>query len=109
MKLVRIVTFIIGLLTLGWQFMQIAQGKIKNLFLIPDIILGILLMMVALLNPEGKNVKWLITALGYACGVFATATFGGLTMGTYNFGAFTTTLGLLPCLGSIIWLIHKKE
>jgi peptidoglycan/LPS O-acetylase OafA/YrhL len=109
MKLVRILAFITGLLTLGWQIMQVAQGNAKNLFLIPDIILGIVLMVAAVLKPEGKNISWLIAALGYACGVFATATFGGLTMGTYDFGAFTTTVGLVPCLGSIVWLICNKK
>jgi peptidoglycan/LPS O-acetylase OafA/YrhL len=109
MKAIRILTFITGLLTLGWQIMQIAKGNAKNLFLIPDIILGIVLMVAAVLKPEGKNISWLIATLGYACGVFATATFGGLIMGTYDFGAFTTTVGLVPCLGSILWLIRKRK
>jgi peptidoglycan/LPS O-acetylase OafA/YrhL len=109
MKVVRILTFITGLLTLAWQVIQIINGKAQNVFLVADIILGILLIAVALMKPEPQKKSWLIAALGYACGVFATATFGGLTMGTYNFGALTTTLGLIPCLYSIIWLIYKHR
>jgi peptidoglycan/LPS O-acetylase OafA/YrhL len=109
MKAVRIIAFSTGLLTLVWQIMQIANGKGQNIFLIADIILAIVLMATALLKPEGKNVTWLIAALGFACGVFSTATFGGLTMDTYNFGAFTTTVGLLLCLACIIWFQYKKK
>jgi peptidoglycan/LPS O-acetylase OafA/YrhL len=109
MKVIRITTFLVGILTLVWQVVQVANGKAQNMFFVADIILGIALMATALLKPTDKNTIWLIAALGYACGVFATATFGGLTMRTYNFGAFTTTLGLIPCLGCIIWLIYNKK
>jgi peptidoglycan/LPS O-acetylase OafA/YrhL len=109
MKLVRILAFITGLLTLAWQVIQVVKGNGQNIFLVADIILGIALMVTALLKPTDKNISWLMAALGFACGVFATATFGALTMGTYNFGAFTTTVGLLPCLASLMWLIKKQK
>ncbi len=109
MKLVRILAFSVGLLTLVWQIVQITNGKGQNIFLIADIILGIVLMITAFLKPNHNNANWLIAALGFACGVFATATFGALTMGTYNFGAFTTTLGLVPCFISLLWLIRKQK
>lgn len=109
MKIVRVLTFITGFLTFAWQVLQVIQGNGKNLFLVPDIILGILLVAVAFLKPTVDNEKWLIAALSYACGVFATATFGGLVMDTYDFGAFTTTVGLVLCLLSIIWLIRKHK
>jgi hypothetical protein len=109
MKTVRIITFLVGLLTLVWQGMQVANGKAQNMFFIADIFLGAFLIASAILKPIEKNISWLMVALAYASGVFSTATFGGLTMGTYNFGAFTTTLGLIPCLGSIVWLISQKK
>jgi CDP-diglyceride synthetase len=109
MKIVRVIAFVTGLLTLAWQMIQIAKGNGQNIFLIADIILGMVLMATAWLKPNGKNTSWLIAALGYTCGVFATATFGALTMGTYNFGAFTTTAGLVPCLASLLWLIRNRK
>ncbi len=109
MKTVRIIAFLTGFLTLAWQVLQIVKGNGMNIFLIPDIILGIVLMITSFLKPIGSNVNWFIAALAYSCGVFATATFGGLLMNTYNFGAFTTTLGLVPCLFSIIWIIRKNK
>jgi peptidoglycan/LPS O-acetylase OafA/YrhL len=109
MKLVKILAFSTGLLTLVWQIMQVANGKGQNIFLIADIILGIALMVTASLKTNDKNTSWLNAALGFACGVFATATFGALTMSTYNFGAFTTTVGLVPCLASLVWLIRNQN
>jgi peptidoglycan/LPS O-acetylase OafA/YrhL len=109
MKLVRILAFSTGILTLVWQILQIVKGNGQNIFLIADIILSVLLMVTALLKPNAKNTSLLIIALGFACGVFATATFGGLTMGTYNFGAFTTTVGLAICLASLLWLIRNQK
>jgi peptidoglycan/LPS O-acetylase OafA/YrhL len=109
MKLVRILAFTTGLLTLAWQLIQLAKGNGQNIFLIADIILGFVLIVTALLKPNDKNISLLIAALGFACGVFATATFGALTMGAYNFGAFTTTAGLIPCFASLLWLIKKQK
>jgi peptidoglycan/LPS O-acetylase OafA/YrhL len=109
MKIVRILAFATGLLTLAWQVLQIVNGKGQNIFLIADIILSFALMATAFLKLSDRNISWLQAALGFSCGVFATATFGGLTMGTYNFGAFTTTVGLVVCFVSLVWLIRKQK
>jgi peptidoglycan/LPS O-acetylase OafA/YrhL len=109
MKLVRILVFSIGLLTLTWQLIEVIKGNIQNIFFIVDILLGIALIVTATLKPNAINTSWLNAALGFACGVFATATFGGLTMGTYNFGAFTTTVGLIPCLATLLWINRKQK
>jgi hypothetical protein len=94
----KVVAIIVGALTLAWQVLQIINGKAINMFLIADIILGIALIAAALKANTKNGEIYLLIAFAFSAGVFATATFGGLTMGTYNFGAATTTLALIPCL-----------
>lgn len=100
----RIIGFIIGLLTLLWQVMQIAQGNFQNLFFIPDIMLGAALISASLVRTNRNGVLYLLLAYAFSVGVFGTATFGGLLTGTYDFGAFTTTVALVPCIIFIVLL-----
>ncbi len=100
----RIIAFAIGLLTLLWQVMKIAQGNFQNLFFIPDIILGIALIAASLVKINNNGVLYLLLAYVFSVGVFGTATFGGLLTGTYDFGAFTTTVALIPCIIFIVLL-----
>ncbi len=97
-RLGRFFAFIIGLLTLLWQVIQVANGNFKNLFFTPDILLGLGLILASLVRPRIKAILALIIAYAFSSGVFATATFGGLLVGSYDFGAFTTTLALIPCI-----------
>jgi hypothetical protein len=102
LKTARIIGFITGLLTLAWQVIQIMNGKGENIFLVADIILGIFLIISSLVNETKNGSLYLLLAYTYSAGVFSVATFGNLTIGTYNFGAFTTTLGLVP---SVIFMV----
>ncbi len=95
-RIARIFAFIIGTLTLIWQLVQIVTGNAINQFLIPDLLLGIALVGASFLTPTQRGVSLLLAAFGFTAGVFAVATFGGLLTQTYDFGAFTTTIGLIP-------------
>ncbi len=94
----KIIGAIIGLLTIAWQIMQIVNGKAFNMFLIADFILGIALILAAISKVKKNQPLYLLMAFMFSAGVFATATFGGLMTNTYNFGAITTTLALIPCV-----------
>ena len=97
-RLGRVFAFVIGLLTAVWQVMQVANGNFRNLFFTPDILLGVGLILASLVKPGNNAILALIIAYAFSSGVFATATFGGLLVGSYDFGAFTTTLALIPCI-----------
>ncbi len=112
-RLARSFAFLIGSLTLVWQAWEVSQGRLFNQFLVADIILGILLMVAAGLPNRFNSVLTMLIAYAYSCGVFMVATTGGLLLSTYDFGAFTTTLGLIPCSVFTIllshWLIQKAS
>ena len=103
----RTFAFIIGSLTVLWQIMQVVEGNFRNLFFPTDLILGAALMITALLKPTIKNQLLLLAAYAFSVGVFATATLGGMLVGSYNFGAFTTTIALVPC--SIFLVLLAKN
>ncbi|MEM7575452.1 MAG: hypothetical protein AAF433_21290 [Bacteroidota bacterium] len=102
----RILAILIGSLTLLYQVMEIANGNALNFFLVGDIILGIVLIAAAFTQPVARRPLYLLTAFAYTSGVFMIATFGGLVVGTYDFGAFTTTVGLIPALAMVVLLLR---
>ncbi|MDX2061858.1 MAG: hypothetical protein SFY70_02235 [Bacteroidia bacterium] len=107
--LARIFGGIIGGLTLAWQGWQVALGEAQNFFFIPDVLLGIFLVVASLRNESPRAVAGLLWAYGYTTGVFATATFGGLLMGTYDFGAATTSVGLVPSICFSVLLAQQRS
>lgn len=96
-KLARVFAFLVGGLTLVWQGWEVISGRLFNQFLIADIILGIFLIAAAMLPNRFHSALAMLVAYAYSGGVFVVATTGGLLLSKYNFGAFTTTLGLISC------------
>lgn len=103
-KTARIFAFVIGSLTVLWQVLQVVDGNFRNLFFPSDLLLGVALMITALLKPSSKNLLLLLAAYAFSAGVFATATLGGILVGSYDFGAFTTTVALVPCFVFLVLL-----
>ena len=104
----RVLAVITGSLTLLYQFMEVLNGNAKNLFLVGDIVLGIVLIAAAFARPVASRPLYLLAAFAYTSGVFMIATFGGLVVGTYDFGAFTTTIGLVPSLAMVVLLLRHQ-
>lgn len=100
----RIFAALIGGLTLMWQGGEVLNGELLNRFLVADIILGLLMIVAAALPRRYDSVLAMLVAYAYSSGVYAVATTGGLLLGSYDFGAFTTTLGLVPCAIFVILL-----
>ena len=86
----RVLAVITGSLTLLYQLMEVLNGNAKNLFLVGDIILGIVLIAAAFARPVARRPLYLIAAFAYTSGVFMIATFGGLVVGTYDFNLVKT-------------------
>ncbi|MBW4558337.1 MAG: hypothetical protein KME59_20900 [Trichormus sp. ATA11-4-KO1] len=112
-RLARVFSLLIGGLTLIWQGWEVVNGRLFNQFLIADIILGIFMIIAAVLPNRFKSVLTMLVAYAYSGGVYMVATTGGLLLSEYNFGAFTTTLGLFPCIIFVIllsrWLVQKAS
>lgn len=110
-RLARVFALSIGGLTLLWQAWEVINGRLFNQFLIADVLLGLGLIVAALLRNRLYSSLAMLIAYAYSVGVFMVATTGGLLMSKYDFGAFTTTLGLVPCsLFTVFlcrWLIQK--
>ena len=109
----RIFAYLIGGLTLLWQGSEVLNGRLLNQFLIADIILGILLITAARFPNQQNAALALFAAYAYSVGVFMVVTTGGLLLNRYDFGAFTTTSGLIPCtIFSFLlsrWLLVKPQ
>ena len=107
LKIIRIVAVLVGLGTVLWQVMQWQSGNWQNMFFWPDIIVGLFLGFAAFVKVE----RWasILMLVGFAgmAGIYSVATLGTLTMGAYDFGAFTTTVGLVFCLPAI-WVLVRR-
>jgi hypothetical protein len=110
-RLARIFAFLIGGLTLLYQVGEVLSGRLFNQFLVADLVLGILMIAAAGVPNRFNSVLAMLVAYAYACGVFMVATTGGLLISRYDFGAFTTTVGLFPCsIFTVLlsrWLVQK--
>ncbi|WP_287127479.1 hypothetical protein [Candidatus Cyanaurora vandensis] len=110
-NLARFFALLIGGLTLVWQGWEVISGRLFNQFLAADIILGIFMIIAAVLPNRFNSALAMLAAYAYSCGVFMVATTGALLLSKYDFGAFTTTLGLIPCSIFVVllnrWLVQK--
>lgn len=105
---IRTIALIVGIGTLLWQVIQLVNGNAQNMFFVADIIFAGALAIAALIKNKPKAIAAMQVAFSGLAGVFAVATFGALTMGTYAFGPFTTTVGLLLCLPCIFFLYKSS-
>ena len=105
--IIRIFAAGIGASTWAWQIYQIASGHTSNMFLVADIILGAFLIAAALMKPGKSTDAVLLSAFSYATGVYFVPTFGSIVTNNYDFGAFTTTIGMIPSAIISALLIHN--
>lgn len=101
MKIIRILAILVGFGTVIWQISEWSQGRAQNMFFVADVVIGLYLGLSAFIPSARSAQVNLLAAFGLIAGVFSVATFGALTMGIYDFGPFTTTIGLiisLPCM-----------
>lgn len=107
LKTIRVLAIVVGLSTIAWQIMQISNDNMRNMFLIADIGIGLLLALTALVSNKKTAALLMLIMFSAIGGVFSVATFGDLTLGQYKFGSFTTTVGIVISLISIIILYRQ--
>ena len=107
MTFIRIVAILVGFGTVLWQVMQWQSGNWQNMFFWPDILVGLFLGGAAFLKGPRLPALLMLAGFGLMAGIYSVATLGTLTMGTYDFGAFTTTVGLIACLPAMAWLVKR--
>ena len=107
MKIVRVVAVLVGFGTVLWQVLQWQSGNWQNMFFWPDIIVGLFLGGAAFIRQERKAALLMLAGFGLMAGIYSVATLGTLTLGAYDFGAFTTTVGLVFCLPAMAFLFKR--
>ena len=98
---------VVGVATFIWQMIELMNGNARNMFFAADIIFAVALVAAALIKHDAKASAAMLVAFSGMAGVYAVATFGALTTGTYAFGPFTTTVGLIACLPCMVALYNR--
>ena len=114
LAVIRIITFLVGFLTVAWQILQATSGNVANAFFIPDLIVGVPLMIATLWPKSTKTsftiieLVWLI-GLSSMSGVYMVASFGALSLGEYtdDVGPATTSIGLVVCTPCMVILTKR--
>ena len=113
LAVIRIITFLVGFLTVAWQILQAVTGNVSNAFFIPDLVVGVPLTL-ATLWPSTQTsftiieLVWLI-GLSSMSGIYLVASFGALSLGEYtdDVGPATTSIGLVVCIPCMVILSKR--
>jgi len=113
-RLARAAALLIGGSVLGWQVVNAAHGRFVHAFLVPDLVIGVLLIVAAACPSERVAAVAMLAGFAAMAAVFLSATCGRLTMEPHAFDAGTrlTTLGFVPCVTAALalgrWLARGR-
>ena len=106
---VRVLTFLIGFLTVAWQILQAATGNWANAFFFPDLIVGVPLTIASFFAASFKvELSWLI-GLSSMSGIYLVSAVGAATEGMFtdSWGPTSTAIGLFVCF-PFMYILSKR-
>ena len=106
---VRVVTFLVGFLTVAWQILQAATGNWANAFFFPDLIVGVPLTIATFFSASFVvELSWLV-GLSSMSGIYLVSAIGAATEGMFtdSWGPTTTAIGLVACY-PCMWVLSKR-
>lgn len=96
----RAASLLIGGAVLGWQFVNAAKGRFLHFFLVPDLVVGAILLMAGLWPARRAAAIAMLAGHAAMAAIFLCATSGRLLVAPeqYDAGTRLTTFGILPCV-----------
>ena len=111
----RIVSFAIGAAVLGWQGVNAANGRFVHFFLIPDVVIGCMLIAAGSWPSERAAAVAMLAGHAAMAAVFLCASGGRLLVEPEKFDAGTrlATFGMVLCAliagGIGRWLARRSD